>query len=107
MSQIFSRTKLKVCFIPQYSTGRHEIIQWIRENVPEVEVRPLVFRHDDFGLSGYRGEICIVGNSEGLTKFIEKFNSKWTDGHGNSIDPRFCLEDRREIIKKICQYESL
>jgi len=82
--------------------GRREIIQWIQENVPEVKVKPLVFRDDDLELDGYSGEICIVGNKEGLTKFIEKFNAKWTDGHGNSIDPRFLLEDHRDWIN-ICK----
>jgi len=79
--------------------GRQEIIQWIQENVPEVKVKPLVFRDEDFELSGYCGEICIVGNNEELKKFIEKFNAKWTDGHGNSIDPRFHLEDQNENHK--------
>lgn len=79
--------------------GRREIIQWIQANVPEVEVKPLVFRNKDFELSGYCGEICIVGNKEGLERFIEKFNAKWTDGHGNSIDPRFHLEDQNENYK--------
>lgn len=63
--------------------------------MPEVEIKPLVFRNKDFELYGYSGEICIVGNNEGLERFIEKFNAKWTDGHGNSIDPRFHLEDQK------------
>lgn len=82
--------------------GRREIIQWIQKNVPEVVVKPLVRRDKDLELRGYRGEICIIGDNQELERFIEEFNAKWTDGHGNSIDPRFLLEDHRDWIN-ICK----
>lgn len=66
--------------------GRDEMLSWLAEHLPDVEVAPLFAITWDSGIicMPYDGTISIDFDEKSLAIFMEH----WEDGDGKSLDPR-------------------
>lgn len=67
--------------------GRQELLDWLSENMPEIEVGKIFLYKDDDGIlqMPYDGSIYIDFTPEALAKF----DARWEDAEGKCVDSRW------------------